>query len=109
MTPERLYQSLDDLLTRLGVPVRCEPFDPKMFGDLTSHGGLCRVHQQTVVLVDCKAPLVDRIAVLATAAATLDIESVFVAPAVRAVIEAHGKRGGRRARPRLRLVKGEDE
>ena len=106
MSPERLYQYLEELLFRLGVPVRSEAFDPRMFGDLSSKGGLCRVRGSTVVLVDAHAPLVERVAVLATAAASLDIERIFVMPAVRDVIEAHGIRPAPPTRkpPLLRLV-----
>lgn len=92
MTPERLHQHLEELLTRLGVDVRSESFDPKMFHDSSTRGGLCRLRNRTVVLVDSRAPLVEQIAVLATAAASLDTESVYVPPAVRDVIETHGIR-----------------
>jgi len=105
MTPERLHQHLEELLARLGVVVRSESFDPRVFGDNSSRGGLCRLHDRTVVLVDARAPLVERVAVLAAAAACLDTESVFVPPAVREVIEAHGPRPSRERRhPVLRLV-----
>ncbi len=106
MTPERLHQHLEELLARLGVAVRSETFDPRVFGDNSSRGGLCRLHDRTVVLVDARAPLVERVAVLAAAAASLDIDSVFVPPAVRAFIESHGPRPSRERRhPVLRLVR----
>jgi hypothetical protein len=44
---------------------------------------------KTVVLVDSRAPLVDRIAVLAEAASHLDTDSIHVPPAAREIIEAH--------------------
>jgi hypothetical protein len=110
VTPERLHQHLEELLARLGVDVRSESFDPKMFHDTSTRGGLCRLRNRTVVLVDSRAPLVERIAVLATAAASLDTESVYVPPAVREVIETHGIRPtpvvGKA--PLLRLVRLDD-
>lgn len=110
MTPERLHQHLEELLTRLGVDVRSESFDPKMFHDTSTRGGLCRVRNRTVVLVDSRAPLVERIAVLATAAASLDTESVYIPPAVREVIETHGIRPAPMLEktPLLRLVRLDD-
>jgi len=103
-----MLQELEAVLVRLGVPVRQEPFDPRMFGDLSSRGGLCRLRGQTVVLVDAHAPVLDRIAVLAEAASQLDSDSIHTPPAVRDCIEAHRRTpkpppivGGKR----LRLVR----
>jgi len=106
VTPERVYQQLEELLARLGVPVRAEAFDPRMFGDLSSKGGLCRLHGRTVVVVDSTAPLVERVTILAAAAASLDTESVYVLPAIRDVIDNQRLRpeGTERRPPTLRLI-----
>ena len=108
----RLFQELEALLARLGVPVRTESFDPRMFGDLSSRGGLCRLHGATVVLVDARAPMVDQIAVLAEAASQLDTDSIYTPPAVREVIETHRRtpkpKPVVRGRGRLRLIRSSE-
>lgn len=99
----RVYAELEALLTRFQIEVRAESFDPRLFGDLTSRGGLCTIRGQRAVLVDRNAPLVDRVAVLARAASQLDTESVYVTPAVRQVIASHRQEPLPDVRP-LRLV-----
>lgn len=102
------------MLERLEVPVRCEAFDSRVFGDLATSGGLCTVRGRRVVLVDARNPLVERVAVLAQAAAQLDTEAVFIAPAVRRAIRTFAPTGTRgdddpsptRERVELRLVRG---
>ena len=105
MTPQRLLQHIEDLLVKLGVEVRTESFDPRWANDHSSRGGICRLHNRTIVVVEANAPIAHRIAVLAAAAATLDTESVLVPPLVREVIEAH-RQGAPLdiKRPALRLV-----
>lgn len=108
----RLYRELESLLDRLEVPVRCEAFDTKVFGDLATRGGLCTVRGKRVVLVDARNPLVERVAVLAQAAAQLDTESVYVAPAVREAIRTYARVGHdeiphhEHERGGLRLIRG---
>jgi hypothetical protein len=55
------------------------------------------VRGQRVILVDARAPLVDRVATIAAALAAVDLEHVFVPPIVRATIGAY--QGEARARP----------
>ena len=87
----QLYEQLEMLLRRFGVPVRCEPFDPRLFGDLTVQGGMCRLHGANVVLIDARAPLPDRVAVLAGVLAEFDLEGVYIQPQVRRSIECRSQ------------------
>jgi hypothetical protein len=78
---------LDELLhaaARLGVGVRMEPFEtPAALG-----GGLCVLRGETLVLIDQRAPLLDRIRALAQAVVELQSETVYMAPEARELIEA---------------------
>ena len=78
---------LDELLhaaARLGVAVRMEPFEtPAALG-----GGLCVLRGETLVLIDQRAPLLDRIRALAQALVELQSETVYMAPEARELIEA---------------------
>jgi hypothetical protein len=84
---------LDELVRvaeRLGLEVRSEPLEPKLEGRDHGRGGLCVVRGRRVVLLDSRAPVPDRIAVLAGVLAALDVESLHMAPLVRATIERGG-------------------
>ena len=85
----QLYEQLETLLIRLGIPVRCEPFDSKLFGDLNVQGGLCRLRGSSMVVVDSRAPVADRVGVLAQVLASFDLEGVYMPPQVRELIAAH--------------------
>jgi hypothetical protein len=78
---------LDELLQaakRLGVEVRSEPFETPA----AAAGGLCVVRGENLVLIDQRAPLVDRVRALARALVELESESVYMAPEARELVEA---------------------
>lgn len=75
---------LEDLAQRLGVEIRYE--SPWKGG--AHAGGLCRVRGELVILVDASAPVVERIAVLCEALSSLDLDAVFLPPALRAKIRS---------------------
>jgi hypothetical protein len=79
-------QLLDELLqaaARLGVAVRLELFEtPALDG-----GGRCLLRGEPLVLIDRRAALPDRVRVLARALGGLATETVYMAPAARALIE----------------------
>jgi hypothetical protein len=61
-----------------------EPFEtPAALG-----GGLCVLRGETLVLIDQRAPLLDRIRALAQALVELQSETVYMAPEARELIEA---------------------
>ena len=87
MTPLRVLAELESIAARMGIAVRAEPFGSKL---LRGRGGRCWVHGRPLVVMDASLATVDRIPLLAAALARfeLDLEGVYVAPAVRALIEA---------------------
>ncbi|MBI5536658.1 MAG: hypothetical protein HY898_28320 [Deltaproteobacteria bacterium] len=85
----QVYEQLEALLFRLGIPVRCEPFDARLFGDLNVQGGLCKLRGSNVVVVDSRAPVADRVGVLAQILASFDLEGVYLPPQIRDLIAAH--------------------
>jgi len=85
VTPARVLQELEALAARIGVSVRLEPFGS---GLMSGRGGLCWVRGKALVVMDASLTLPDRIAVLASALARFDLDSVYVPPLVRARIEA---------------------
>jgi hypothetical protein len=82
-------QLLDELVLaaqRLGVEVRSEPFEtPATLG-----GGLCIVRGAHLVLIDQRAPLVDRLRALARALGDLGSEAIYMAPEARELVDRGG-------------------
>jgi len=81
---------LHALAGRLGVAVRAEPFGK---GLLQGRGGLCRVDGKAMVVMDDKLGVPERIAVLAEALATFDLEAVTLPPVVRELLAKQAARG----------------
>ena len=91
----RLYEELTLAAEKAGISVRTEPFDKAVPEKQGGRGGLCRLKGEWIVLIDARAPLVDRIAALAAALAEVDLDDVYMAPVARATIGAYA------AKPRL--------
>jgi hypothetical protein len=109
VTPLRVLAELESIAARVGIAVRVEPFGSKL---LQGRGGLCWLHGQPLVVMDASLAAVDRIPLLAAALARFEraLEGVYVAPAVRALIEAAREEGqgpaGRAARAAKRRRAG---
>jgi hypothetical protein len=84
MDDQPLFDELLRAAARLGAAVRVEPFETPA----TMGGGLCIVRGATLVLIDQRAPLPDRLRALARALLDLQSETVHMAPEARELIEA---------------------
>lgn len=99
---QRLAALLEDVAFRLGIEVRYERFERDALGIASrggTRGGLCRIRGSLVVLMDEQLAAPDRVAVLARALATFDLETLYVPPIVRATIRAHGHGAPAKLRP----------
>lgn len=74
-----LYQELEDLATRLGLPV---VLDRGNF-----RGGICTVDGEEIVVLNKSMPLEQRARYLIEAIGTKDLNGIFIKPAVRNLIE----------------------
>jgi len=84
MDDQHLFDELLRAAETLGVAVRVETFEtPAIAG-----GGTCVVRGERLILIDARAPLWDRIGVLARALSELANETVFMVPEAREVVEA---------------------
>jgi len=104
MSSEELRRQLEEVARKLGIQVRFEVFER---GPGRRGGGLCKVRGETRIVVDAGAPVLEQIAILEGALRKVDLEGVYVPPAVRARIE-----GGKRARgagPAVRKTRGAAE
>ncbi|MDZ7272291.1 MAG: hypothetical protein ONB30_02540 [candidate division KSB1 bacterium] len=80
MKDQDLLRSLEELVAQLGIQLRYEK------GDFD--GGLCRVEDQRLLIANAALPTRKKIRVLARELARLELDQVFVMPAVRRVIDA---------------------
>jgi hypothetical protein len=83
---QNLLRLLEECLVRQGIAVRSESLVASD-GIGSARGGLCTINERRVVFVDPRAPVPERIAVLAGALTALDLSDVFLPPAVRDAVE----------------------
>jgi len=84
MHPGDLLEELLAAARRLGVEVRIEPFETPA----TMGGGLCIVRGASLVLIDQRAPLADRLRALARALGELGSDRVYMAPEARELVDS---------------------
>ena len=104
MHPSELVSLLEALAARLGVPVRYETMERGI-----SRGGLCRLRGQAMILVDERLSPRERVAVLAQALGSFDLDGIYLPPLVRATIRAHGKTRILEPRPLARAKPGRND
>ena len=84
MDDQLLFDDLLRAANSLGVWIRVERFEtPPVAG-----GGSCVLRGEPLILLDARAPLLERIVVLARAISELDSEALFMTPAAREAVEA---------------------
>jgi len=80
MPNEELLQAMETLVRALGLECRYEKGDFK--------GGLCRVHDQKLVVLQKKESLENKIRTLAMGLGELDLKDVYVIPAIHELIDS---------------------
>jgi hypothetical protein len=83
---ERLLERLEQAATDLGLEVRYENIARPGYA-----GGLCRVRDTWVVILNRGAPADEKVETLAAALATRDTEGVFLPPDVRELVDRYRK------------------
>ena len=79
MTDQQKYEELKFLAEQMGLGVRSE------IGDFD--GGICTVKEQRIILLNRRHPLARRINIMARALHKAGLDTVFVKPAVRSLID----------------------
>jgi hypothetical protein len=97
--PSQLFSALVDVAEKLGIAVRVEPFGLEM---LRGRSGFCRIGGRSTIVVDERAPLVDRIAVVAGLLAKRSLDDVEMPEVVRAEIRRRRRGVDKRERRPLR-------
>jgi hypothetical protein len=86
MNETSLFEHLTEVATRLGVELRYENF--AVVG-IRSDGGFCKVGGKPMILLNRKDSRRRQIQILARSLNKLNLEGIFIPPAVRKVIETY--------------------
>ena len=79
MTNELILQGLETLIQNLSIDLRYEKGDFK--------GGLCKIKNQAVIIINDKLPIDKKIKIMAKELKLLNLEQIYIRPALRKVIE----------------------
>lgn len=89
---EALCEELKEVATRLGVQIREEILLREVGYRVRS--GLCRVHGEDVIFVDRGLPPEERAQVLLDGLAGRDVETLYLSPALRRLLEGRRRPTG---------------
>ena len=79
MKPQHILQNFETLIHNLSIDLRYEK------GDFI--GGLCKVGSREVLIVNNKLPVEGKIKLMAQELNRLDLERIYIRPALRNIIE----------------------
>lgn len=86
MNENSLLEHLEDIAHRLGVELRYENL---CHGVVRSEGGYCRLSGKSIILINRKDSRQQKIKVLCKSLSKLDLQGIFIPPAVRRMLETH--------------------
>lgn len=84
MNESTILQNLEAIAERLDIKVHYENLRKR---HIYSKGGFCRLKDDKIVIIDNTLNLSERIDVLAGALSQLDLEDVYMPPAVRTILD----------------------
>lgn len=83
MTSDQLYEHLENLAKQLGISVRYEDLSHP---ELKATSGLCKIKGQQYYIMDRSMPLQERITLLAGCLGQMNLEGVYMLPALRSFL-----------------------
>lgn len=86
MKEDEVLSGLETVMTTLGVQVRYEK------GDFA--GGLCKLKDKQLLILNSAMPPNQKIRILANELSQMELDNVFMVPALRQVIDDVGKEKG---------------
>jgi hypothetical protein len=81
-----LLNQLEELAQRLTIEIRYVTIRK---GDFLATGGLCRITDKYIIVVNKKSSIQDKIQILARAIKRFDLSDVYLRPALREFLEMH--------------------
>lgn len=89
MDPENIYQHLEELAEKAGISIRYEALTGSEYG---VRSGLCTIKGKRIYIMDISQDLPERIAALSKCLSGMDLEGIFVVPAVRELLAKVGSK-----------------
>ena len=88
MKQEQIYQELKEIAQKLGLNVAEKSF--RNLG-INVRSGFCRIKNENKFLMDKYKPLEHKIAILSTELNSYDLESIYIMPAIREILQEHAQ------------------
>ena len=86
MDDETVINQLEQLAESFGIEIRYEPI--RLDDDLTNvKGGLCRLNGEYVIIINSDVTAKEKIKALAEAVKHFDLDSVYILPAIRELLD----------------------
>ena len=89
MNETMILQNLEGVAEKLGIKVNYENLRKRR---VFSKGGLCRLKQDRMVIIDTALNLSEKIDILANALSQFDLEDIYLPPAVRKIVLTKGNK-----------------
>ena len=86
MNEEVLLNQLEDLAENLGILVRDENINIE---ESSSSGGLCRIEEEFVLILNSKATVKEKNQVMINALQQFDLSDIYIKPVIRELLEGH--------------------
>ena len=87
MNDSTVLEHLEEVASRLGIELRYENLGQS---GMRCEGGLCKVAGKPMILINRKDSRSRKIRILTRSLSKIDMEGIFVPPAVRTLIEQQG-------------------
>lgn len=81
----KIVEELADAASRVGLEVRREKIMREV--GYRARGGACRLREKDLVIIDREQPAQEQLEVLTEALGSRDLESVYLSPAARRVLQ----------------------
>lgn len=95
-----IHRELEAVTEQLGVEIRVADLEG-------SRGGICRLGEKRLLLVDASLSLAERVRMMLDEIVSLPLETVFVRPQVRKLLETRGAGSSPKASTRRPSENGE--
>ena len=90
LNSEQLYERLENLAQQLGISIRYENLSAST---IRVRSGLCKVKGRSLYIMDSSKALGEKIRLLKECLSQMDLEGVYVLPAVRRFLEGGDQEG----------------